>query len=332
MLIYQLQKRTYRRTNDKEVIFPNEVEIVITFEPSEQFGVGDRPSKTAVLKHKAKISQNLSTGRGRVLSDPPLEPIEAMFEKNNVRFEINGNKFIGKADCESIDRLDVLVMTMYYVIPMLLNLEFPEAPVVKNTCGRIGEATFNWELFDRWQSFDVTTKEKQEKRVIDSLSMLEIIRGTSNRRLLAALNYYYVARRLNEAGNTPYEFLSEVILNLWKVLSVLFGDKRDDVRIELKRLDYSEDEIELKFIPIMILRNAFGVSHASVALPELEQLEYLYSYLDSSEEDFRDLLKKVTNRISDGSYSLKQDPELSLVKDKEKMWNNLLKTFKERKT
>lgn len=47
----------------------------------------------------------------------------------------------------------------------------------------------------------------------------------SNRRLAAALHYYYVAKRLTEAGNLPQEFMTEIILNYYKVLEILFSDK-----------------------------------------------------------------------------------------------------------
>ena len=57
------------------------------------------------------------------------------------------------------------------------------------------------------------------------------------------------------------EFLPEVVLNLAKVLEVLFppggdGRTRDAVRQNLSQLGFSELEIEADYIPAMALRNA----------------------------------------------------------------------------
>ena len=327
MLTYQLQSRIYQIKNKKPFSFPNNVEIEIYLEPTEQFGIGEKPSKTAVQNRKARVLYDANTGRSNNLSDPLLEPIEAILEWDDLRIELQGNKLCAKAKCETFKSLDDLLNSLHYTIPILLNVEFAEPPIVKYTRGRVGEAIFNWELKQTRHCFDITTKENQEQRVIDSFKRYEITSTLSNRRLAAALYYFYVARRLVEAGNSPYEFMAEVVLNLCKVLEILFGLKRDNVRRKLLNLGYSKDEIEVRFIPIMILRNEFDVGHVSIALFKREQLNALYTYLENSENDFRDLLKKVLNKVKDGDYTLPQDPDLSLDKDKLKIMKDLIRIF-----
>lgn len=330
MLTYQLQRRIYQIKNKKEFIFPNEVEIEIFFEPTEQFGVGEKPSKTAVQKHKAESFFDANTGRCSILSDPPLEPIEAIIEWKDMRLELIGNKLHAKSKCDTFKDLDMLLSALHYILPILLNVEFAEPPIVKYTRGRVGEAIFNWELKDIKCSFDVTTKENQEQRVIDSFDSFSFITELAYRRLAAALYYFYVARRLVEAGNSPYEFMSEVVLNLCKVLEILFGSKRDNVRAELLKFGYTKDEIEERFIPLMILRNEFDVGHVSISLFTQEQLDALYTYLGNSENNFRYLLKRVLKKVKDRGYTLQQDPDLSLDKDKLRIMNDLIRTFEKR--
>ena len=49
MLTYQLQKRAFHiMEKGKTFTFPNTVEVEITFEPTEMFGVGTQPTKTCV--------------------------------------------------------------------------------------------------------------------------------------------------------------------------------------------------------------------------------------------------------------------------------------------
>ena len=124
--------------------------------------------------------------------------------------------------------------------------------------------------------------------------------------------------------------MSEVVLNLYKILEILFGPQRDNVRTKLLELGYSKDEVEVKFIPIMILRNEFDVGHVSVKLFKQEQLNALYTYLENSENDFKDLLKKLLYEVKDDSYTLSQGSELTLDKAKLKIMNDLIETFEKR--
>ena len=243
---------------------------------------------------------------------------------------MQGNILHAKWKCETFKGLDNVIVTLHYMTPILLSLELAEPPTVKYTRERVGETAFNWELEKTKGSLDVTTKESQEKRVADSLLRLKLLGETANRRLAGALYYFYVARRLVEAGHSPYEFLAEVVLNLSKVLQVLFGEARDDVRAELPKFGYSKEEIEDKFIPIMILRNEFDVGHVTVKTFKREQLTALYNYLSFPESDFRDSLKRVIRKIKDGSYRL-QRADLSLKKGELRRINKLIKIFATRK-
>ena len=59
---------------------------------------------------------------------------------------------------------------------------------------------------------------------------MALLSRLNNRRIIAALKYYYTACRLSRVGNSPWEFMSEIILNFCKVLESLFPASRDTVR------------------------------------------------------------------------------------------------------
>ena len=126
MLTYQLQRRLYKITNAKPFSFPSDVEVEVCLEPSEQFGVGNRPGRTAVQAHKASGVYNANTGRGKILSDPPLQPIQAgiLWEPHNLQYNLNGNILRAKVVCETFEDLELLMVTVHYAVPILLNLEF----------------------------------------------------------------------------------------------------------------------------------------------------------------------------------------------------------------
>lgn len=204
---------------------------------------------------------------------------------------------------------------------------------MKATQGRVGEEFFIWQLVTINPKFTCSTGEYQEKLITESFKKLDLICDLSNRRLAAALYYFYVAKRLTEAGNSPYEFMSEVILNYNKVLEVLFAHSeksRDDVRNELlNSFGYSKNEFDLKFKPIMLLRNEFDVGHVSIELFNQGQLDALYKYLELAEADLRELLKQVISKVGEGNYCLRRDTDL-IDKDKQKNLNRLIKSFEER--
>ena len=330
MLTYQLQSRIYRINDGDTLVFPNDVTIEMLFEPAEPFGAATGPSRTAVRGHKAKVLYNANTGRGIIQSDPPLMPIEVILDYTNLCFKLRGNKMLVQTHCDIARDLDELLTSLHYAFPVLLNVEFIDPPTVKYTSGHVGATPFRWELKEATHSFDITTQERQEGRVVTSFERLQILSGMSNRRLTAALHYFHVSCRLAASGNSPWEFMAESVLNLSKVLEILFGPRRDNVRSELLKLGYSSEEIEGDFIPIMILRNEFDVGHVSISLLKPEQLKALYGYLEQTESNFRGLLRRLLDQVRDGTFKLDQDYDLTLDKDKRKIMAILIRTFEER--
>ena len=313
------------KQDQKAFVFPNKVEIEILFEPSSQFGNAVKNGRTVRQGSKAHFVYDANTGRTWISSDPSLKPLDTTVEWKNLKLQLKGNKITGKVKCNTRKDLIELLETLHYTLPFLLNLEFAEPPIVRYTKGKIGDAEFTWELEEKNALFDVTNEDVQEKRVLDSF--LRINQLTS-RRLLAATNYFYVARRLSEAGNSPFEFMAETVLNLCKVLQVLFGESRDKVRHELLKCGYSKDGIEKKFIPLMVLRTEFDVGHVSLTIFKQKQLNALYKFLDNAELNFKELLKRVFEKAKNKEYSIETDPDLHLKGDKLKRTNKLLAIFK----
>lgn len=309
MLTYQLQKRVYMVDEGKKLVFPNDVEIQILLEPPEPFGAGCGPSRTVAKGCEVRLMWNANVGRSTAQPKRPLQPLNVSFESKNVRFTLEGNKFIARTRCKSRHDLDVLLTNLHYGLPMVLNIEFLDSPFVKQSTGKVGDIPFAWLFAEHKFSFDVTTKERQEGRIVSALERLFSVGEMSNQRLIAAMHYLYVACRLVLAGSSYWEFMAEVILNLCKVLQVLFGESRDAVRSGLAELGYSEDEIEGDFMPIMILRSKFDVGHVTLSPSPftLEELQTLYRYLEDSEGKVRELLRRILDKIREGSYTLLQD-------------------------
>ena len=202
------------------------------------------------MNSKGDVIYDANTGKSWFKSDIFLSPLDVTIEWTDLKVDLKGNIVHINSKCKDSKNLLNLLAAAHYVIPILLNIEFAEPPVVEYTRGRIGEATFDWILMQKKIWFDVTNNEAQEKRVADSFKRLTWITQISNRRLAAAAYYFYVARRLSEAGHSAFEFMAEVVLNLSKTLEALFGvgGNCDKVRTELRKLGYCETDIEERFI------------------------------------------------------------------------------------
>jgi len=106
------------------------------------------------------------------------------------------------------------------------------------------------------------------------------------------------------AGNGPWEFMAEAILNLTKSLEILFGNSRDQIRAGLTAAGYERDKIEDFFVPIVLLRNHFDVGHGRLAIHKLDDLQLVYALLANAEKEFRDLFQKAALLSQSGKLKI----------------------------
>lgn len=327
MLTYQLQGRTLRLESDGHLEFPCRTTVRAELDPPEPFGAGNRPSRTAVKAHKVTVHWDANTGRCSVLSDPPLEPVEVIVEWPETRFEFHGNELLLEQDCENLDQVYSMIHAIAYVVPALLNLDLVDPPVIRRIWGTMGIIGFRWEMDGFEFGFEITDKELQEKYIANAIERVRLFSGSENRRILAALHYFDRACRLATAGNSPWEFMSEFILNLSKVLEVLFGPERDRIRMGLRKIGYSDREIEGCYIPITILRHQFDVAHCAVSLFEKKRLKRLYVFLGQTETRFRKLLEKIISQLDDGNNQISSEESIFPDSQKESIFSRLINTI-----
>lgn len=268
MLTYQLQNRVLKLLKEtKRLSFPNILTLEIEYGPPEAFGVSNSPSRLVLLGSDTKLIFNANTGRVQAQSVPGLSPLSAKIEADNVLIELKGTSLYLKAKCENEVELHNVLLTYLFGFPALLNLEFPDPPIMLSLAGKLGDVEFRWEYQKASYHFRPRTKVGLEKHILDSIKNIQFLQG----RLSASVQYFQVASRLIVVGLSSWEFMAEAILNFSKVLQILFGEKMDDVRVGLSKLGYSDDEIEMDFIPLMVLRNTFDVGHAQSVIPQTEK-------------------------------------------------------------
>jgi hypothetical protein len=271
-----------------------------------------------------KARANLSTGKFMTESSMPLfDPVRTSIVDGRVDFQITGNRATAEIMNASFDDFTSLLNILYYSFPVFLNVLIPESPYALYAWGTVGldKFQFQFEPTEVRCSATVTSKEGQEERV--TLSWRRALKLSAHRRVLNGLHYFHVATRLLEVGFNRFEFMSESLQNIAKALQSIFGESRDSVRAELVKLGYQTDEIERRFIPYLVLRNEFDVSHVNLAMLTREQFKTLHEYSDQAEATFRGLFQRLLEKVDSGKYAVLPDTKSSLSQDRIKVLEKL---------
>lgn len=311
MFTYQVRKRIFRLADGREPSLPNTFEVVFTLQPPQPFGMSAGGGKTAVQSVGASVDFDANTGHHFVESKQPLRPLEVVIEEPVRKVELRGNIFRMEGRVESLVELEEMLLSVYFGLPILLNVEFADPPIVGRVEGKIGDVSFRWELTNWRMGMLITTQDLQEKKACDSWCRFDVLSKPGNRRLIAALHYFHVFCRLCRTGNTPWEFMGEALVNLSKVLEVLFpptgdGQTMETARAGLTGLGCSTEEIDRDFIPAMVLRSNIDSAHVDLSLFTQTQLRVLHAYTEAAEMAFRKLLSKLLTEVEAGRYQVAQ--------------------------
>lgn len=335
MFTYQLHTRIFQIEDGGNFNFPNKARLEFKFAPGTTFGTEDAPSRTMVRAREATILINANTGRWTVQSRPPLERLEVILESPTSQLSLNGDNLTYDFECSNIEELHGIFSAFKWIFPPLLNLEFSDPPVVEYARGRVGKTRFRWEHKpEEWRiNTRTVTADRLKQHFIFAFEALSVFSDTANRRLAAAMSYFHVATRLNVCGDSPWEFMSETILNYSKCLDILFvrsENTKDDIRHGLTTLGYTKDEIEGDFVPITILRSWVDVAHPRVAIYRSPDLQVLYRYMALAEVRFRKLLRRVLDKVQDGSFVFPATEELKLDPAEQKGMDRLVTQMRSR--
>lgn len=330
MLMYQLQDRVLNLDSGTTLTFPNQIKIEVHLGPPEVFGRSNAPSRLLIPGREATVTFHGNTGRVTFCSTPSLEPLNVTIRWPSARMQLTGDVVCYERSCENLENLIDSMHALQYLLPVLLNLEFPEPPFVISVSGRVGENDFRWIHRQVNFPFIPQNAESLEGATLKTVERMMVVQETRYRRLMAALHYLHVASRLLAAGQSQWEFMPECVLNLCKSLEIVFGTSRDNIRGGLAELGYSPDEIEGDFIPIVLLRNHFDVGHPRLAVLRGEQLSVLYNYLANAESKFKRLFIRICDRVIEDSFPVTEPGEMELGTWEQRQFDRLVDSMRAR--
>jgi hypothetical protein len=310
MLTYRIRDRIFRIPQGRTLSWPTKAEARFQFSPLQAFGASASGGRTLIRNQAgSSILFNMNTGAFTATSNPPLRPLDVAVIDLAAIVKWSGNVLTVSDTFNSLNELNDLIQSVYFALPMYLNVDFADPPVIDRVEGQIGDVPFGWELMSWHCPTITTTQEQQEKAAVTAWERMSLTSDLIRRRLIAALHYFHVACRLSRQADTPGEFLAEVLLNMEKTLAVLFPPSGDGQTLEaarrgLAQLDYSSAEIERQFIPAMCLRNKIDVGHVDMSIYTPAQLTLIHGYAEQAEQWFRSMLSRLLTKIASGEYDV----------------------------
>lgn len=332
MFTYKSQSRRFVTTGGQSLSFPSDAKVEIELLPGTAFGIDESPSRTIVRARKADVIIDAIHGRMLFKSNPPLECLEAISDGTETSVALKGNRLIYTFPCDSLTQLEQSICAVAFFLPTILNLGFPDPPLVEIVRGSVGTTKFRWEYCpEECQTVTHTVTQAQlEEFALKAFGYMPLFNGIGNRRLAAALSYFHSAVRLYTAGHNRWEFLAEAVLNYAKCLEVLFVSSErsmDNIRTELKNLGYDSSEIDVDFIPVVLLRNSMDVGHHRIEIFPQKDLFIVYRFVESREFVFRKLLTRLLDSIQSSSYTLHQPVDLLVSSDSKRKFARLVKSM-----
>jgi hypothetical protein len=225
--------------------------------------------------------------------------------ENGTSVTIIGNTATLRFHARTLDEVLGAADALLHGLPAILATRMDYPCTVESIVGSTDTARFGYEVSELRFRIPLVREDDFRQSVQHALRQLPILGEEDQARLLGASIYFYRARRLVEAGHTPYEFMAEAVLNLAKCIEALFppegdGGTRDAIRRGLERVGRSAADIETWFLPALALRSALDVAHVRLALLSREDVELLTEYVEHAAEHFQKLLQNLFDELEAG--------------------------------
>jgi len=280
-------------------VYPSRVTVRLDFEPSPF--LGDSVEGATVLEGSmARFSWNANTGRATVLSEPPFPSAKSRVLLGDTQVALDDHTLEVVVDCASSQELTGHFASLCFIMPLAFAIEFREAVVARTTTASSPSANYVWQVARSSPSCEIISVETRDDRINAAILNFSTLLDAKNTRLLCAAEYFHKAVRMIEVGAGPSEFAAESIVNLSKVLEVLFPGEptRQVIRAGLNSAGVEAGTIERYFLPCVMLRSHFDAAHVKIEGPTPEQRQTLQQYLESAVHEFRIFLSDYTHRVS----------------------------------
>jgi hypothetical protein len=307
LLAFSAKPRTLRLKSEPLLRLPADVTLVAKLAPSWLFGAGGSGARFVVAGSTGvRMMLNANTGWFHLEGGRQPASLDVHHDGDDgTSLTIIGNTASLRFNARSIDDLVGAADALLHGLPAILATRMDFPCTVESIVGSTDTVSFGYEVSELRFRVPLVNEGDFRRSVEHALRQLRILGQDDQARLLGASIYFYRARRLVNAGHTPYEFMAEAVLNLAKCLEALFppeGDDRtrDATRRGLQLVGRTATDIETWFLPALALRSTLDVAHVRLALLGREDIELLTEYVEHAVEHFQKLLQYLFDELEAG--------------------------------
>jgi hypothetical protein len=330
MLILQMPPRSVSFEGQALPTFPAPTTIIVELGPAEAFGEGDLTGKLSTVPwgHTVQMSVDLRNGGIRFAPGGRLPTLASEGEAFGVKFTFRGRRLTIEHETSSEPAFRRLIELVEHQVPALLAASLRAPIEIVSFTGTVGASRFRVEVTGVTEAplrtLDLGSEVKKKLGRLDGLP------ADDAARVFSAHRYLLQAHRLRYASEYPAQFVGERLLNLCKVLEVLFGRLTEDLRAQLKRLDLRPELIEL-LVGLVYVRDESDVGHPAIRHLDTKNYETVQRYVIWLEEVITWLLDHLVDRLvttpfrltAVGSSKSKRVDTLALVAEKIALVNPL---------
>jgi len=304
MLILQMPPRSVLFVASVMPTYPAPVKITAELGPLEVFGEADLTGKLSVIPagHKVEMLPDLRNGGIRFKPGGRLPLLEAKGALFDTTVTLHGSRAVVEHECKSERAFMRLIEVIEHQLPALLAAPLRAPVEILNLSGTVGATPFRVEVKGVTEApvrtADLASDIQQKLRRLDGL------REDSAARVFSAHRYLLQAHRLRYASDYPAQFLGERLLNLNKILEVLFGRSVGELRAQLAALDLRPEVAEL-LVGLVYVRDESDVGHPAIDPLDAASYETVQRYTLWLEEVMTWLLDHVLQRLATTEFSLK---------------------------
>lgn len=304
MLILQIPPRTVIFEGTSFPTFPARATINVKLAPEEAFGEADLSGKLSIVPHghQVRMSTDLRNGGIRFQGGGRLPKLQAEGPLFDARIQLDGAHALVEHACPSEGAFKQLIRLVENQVPAVLSVPLRAPVEVVSVSGSVGPQRFRVEFCGVIEAPIRTadlTRDVQEK-----LERLQHLPAQAADRVFSAHRYLLQAYRLRYISEYPGQFLGERLLNLYKVLEVLFGRKADDLRASLQHLGLRDEVVEL-LVGLVYVRDESDVGHPAIQQLDAASYESVHKYVFWAEEVVTWLLDHLLDRLPTTENGLK---------------------------
>lgn len=304
MLILQIPPRVVIFTGGVLPTFPAAVTIHVDLGPKEAFGEADLTGKLTVLPpgHTLEMLPDLRNGGIRFKPGGRLALVSSVGPLFDARLVLHGARATIEHDCESDAALRRLIEIVENHVPALLSGPMRAPIEILSVSGTVASQEFRVEF--RGTVETAARLADLPGDVSRKLERMQTLPADAAPRIFSAHRYLLQANRLRYASDYPSQFLGERLLNLYKVLEVLFGRDVDQLRTALAALRLRPEIIEL-LVGLVYVRDEGDVGHPAIHHLGAENYETVQRYILWIEEVVTWLLDHVLDSLAAEDFQLK---------------------------